>query len=248
VTLSATVIVKDEEKDLEGCLLSLVGVVDEIVVVDSGSTDDTLEIARRYTERIFHRPWTGYSAQKQFALEKATGEWVINLDADERLSSRLRDEIVERLRAPTVAESGFHVPFHHYFLGRRLRFGGTGNETHLRLFRRAHAHYGDDSVHEGIEVRGTVGRLRRHIDHLSYRDVADYLDKCNRYTSLIAEKKWADGVRFSLWHNLRLPYEFLVRYFLKGGFLDGQPGLTYALLSAYYAWLKFIKLRDLERP
>jgi glycosyltransferase involved in cell wall biosynthesis len=246
-SLSATVIVRNEEHDIEACLLSQAGVANEIVVVDSGSTDNTVEIARAYTENIFHHPWNGYAAQKQFALSKTTGEWVINIDADERLSLGLRDEIVATLRRAETGVAGYRIPFHHYFLGRRLRFGGSGNETHIRLFRRTVANYGDDRVHEGINVDGRIARLRGHIDHHSYRDLSEYLEKCNRYTSLIAEKKWAQGARFSPWHNFRLPYEFIVRYFLKGGFLDGQPGLTYAILSAYYVWLKFAKLRDLER-
>jgi glycosyltransferase involved in cell wall biosynthesis len=245
-SLTATVIVKDEEKDIEGCLLSLAGVASEIVVVDSGSTDNTLEIAHAYTDRIFHRPWTGYAAQKQFALEQAKGDWVINIDADERLSAGLRDEIVERLREPAPDTTGFEIPFHHYFLGRRLRFAGTAGEKHLRLFRRDRARYGTEQVHEGIQVDGRVQPLRHHIAHLSYKDLTEYLDKCNHYTSMIAEKKYAQGVRFSAWHHARLPYEFFVRYVLKGGFLDGHAGLTYSVLSAYYAWLKFAKLRDLQ--
>ncbi len=246
-SLTATIIVKDEEADIEGCLLSLAGVASEIVVVDSGSTDNTVEIARAYTENIFHRQWDGYAAQKQFALEQAKSEWVINIDADERLSSGLRDEIVETLRAPSADVAGFRIPFHHYFLGKRLRFGGNVNETHIRLFRRTKARYGEDRVHEGINVDGRISRLRHHIDHLSYRDLTEYLEKCNRYTSLIAEKKWSQGARFSVWHNLRLPYEFVVRYFLKGGFLDGRVGLTYAVLSSYYVWLKFAKLQDIRK-
>lgn len=243
--LSAIIIARDEEKDIEDCLRSVSELADEIVLVDSGSTDKTLIIARRYAAQIHSKEFTGYADQKQFALDTATGPWVINIDADERVSPALADEI-RALLTQSPSASGYDIPFHHYFLGTRLRFGGSAGETHVRLFRKEKARYGGEKVHEGINVDGTIGRLKNQIDHYSYRTVSDYLQKCDRYTSMIAEKKVAAGERFSFWHHLRLPYEFVVRYFLKLGFLDGEKGLVYALLSSYYVWLKFIKMRDYE--
>ncbi len=243
--ISLIIITRNEEHDIEACLDSVSGLVNEIVLIDSGSTDRTLELARRFTANVSHRDWTGYSAQKQFALDKAKGPWVLNIDADERVSESLKTEI-KNVLDKDVAQAAFRIPFHHYFLGKRLRFGGVAGETHIRLFRKDCAAYGTEPVHEGIKIQGSVGQLTHPIEHQSYRDLTEYLEKCNTYTSAIAEQKFRKGKRFHWWHHLRLPYEFAVRYFLKLGFLDGGAGLTYAVLSSYYVWLKFMKLRDLE--
>jgi len=245
--LSIIIIARNEERDIEACLASVKDIADEIILVDSGSTDRTLEIAGRFTGKIYRNEWKGYSAQKQFALDKAKGPWVLNIDADERVPAALREEINAVLENNAGAQfHGYEIPFNHYFMGKRLRFGGVQGETHIRLFFKQNASYGKESVHEGIRIDGRVGCLRHSIDHQSYRDVRDYLEKCNEYTSAIAQKKWDAGKRFHPWHHFRLPFEFFVRYFLKLGFLDGGPGLTYALLSSYYAWLKFLKLKDFE--
>ncbi len=245
--LSAIVITHNEERDLPACLESLRGVASEIVVVDSRSTDRTREVARRFTDRVFERDWEGYGPQKQFALERATGDWVINLDADERLSPALASEIRRLLDKGEPVANGFWIPFHVYFLGRRLRFGGCFREFHVRLFRRDKARYAGKSVHEGIEVSPPLGCLDNAVLHESYRDFSEYLEKCNRYTGLIAREKFSQGRRFRPWQHLRLPWEFALRYFFKLGFLDGSAGFTYAALGAYYAWLKHVRLLDPER-
>lgn len=240
--LSLIIITFNEERDLEGCLKSVQGLVDEIVLVDSGSTDKTLDIARRFNAKVHQKQWRGYGEQKQFALDNAQGPWVLNLDADERLTPELKTEI----ESLSPQANGYDIPYRHFFLGRWLRFGGMRGEKHIRLFRKERAAYGRDRVHEGIDVAAPIEQLKNPIDHYSYRDVEEYLAKCNWYTSLIAKEKYDKGQRFHLWHHLRLPYEFVVRYVLKLGFLDGSAGFTYALLSSYYVWLKFLKLKDLE--
>jgi glycosyltransferase involved in cell wall biosynthesis len=239
--LSAILITRNEERDLPACLASLRGVADEIVLVDSGSTDRTRDIARAAGARVFERAWEGFGPQKQFALEQATGDWVLNLDADEGLSPLLQEEIRGVLSQPTGL-SGYELPFHLYFLGRRLRFGGCAREFHVRLFRRAKARYVGGKIHEGITVDGPLGRLRGPVRHESYKTFGEYLEKCNRYTDLIAEKKYAEGKRFAVWHHLRLPWEWIVRVVFKAGCLDGNAGIIYATLSAYYAWLKHVRL------
>lgn len=241
--LSATLIARNEERDLPACLESLKGVADEIVLVDSGSTDRTLEIARAAGARVFQREWPGYGPQKQFALEQATGDWVLNLDADERLTPALAAEIRALMNASPSA-AGYALPFRLFFMGRRLRFGRGARETHVRLFLREKASYPARAIHEGVTVEGPVGSLSGAVDHHSYRNFSEYLAKCDEYTGLIAAKKRASGARFSAWMHLRLPAEFFARYVLKGGFLDGSAGFAYAALSAMYAWLKHARLME----
>ncbi len=243
--LSVIVIARNEKRDLPAALESVKGLASEVIVADSGSTDGTPDIARAAGAKVIFKDWEGYGKQKQAALDVATGPWVLNIDADERVTPALAEEIRARLSA-SPTESGFEIPFHHFFLGRRLRFGRFSAETHLRLFRKSAARYGSPQIHEGIKVEGTHGRLSGVIDHLSYHDIEEYLEKCNRYTTMIARARYDAGQRFHVWHHVRLPIEFFVRYVLKLGFLDGGPGLTYALLSSYYVWLKFLKLRDGE--
>lgn len=244
--LSVIVITRNEEEDLPGCLDSVKDLASEIVLVDSGSTDRTLAITKTYTDKIFHREWQGYSSQKQFALEKTHGSWVLNIDADERVTPALADEIRSVLTSSPNSFNGYEIPFDHYFCGQHLRFGGAQGETHIRLFRREKSRYGTETVHEGIEIQPPLGRLTQPIQHLSYKDIHDYLTKCNDYTTTIARNKFAKGQRFHFWHHLRLPIEFVWRYFFKLGFLDGASGLVYAALSSYYVWLKYAKLRDYE--
>ncbi|HOW28572.1 MAG TPA: glycosyltransferase family 2 protein [Elusimicrobiota bacterium] len=245
--LSVIIITRNEENDLPACLESVRPVADEIVVVDSYSTDQTVAVARRFTDKVFQRTWDGFGPQKQFALEQASGEWILNVDADERLTPALRDELLSLKGADAPAHNGYEIPYEIYFLGRRLRFGGCFGEHHVRLFLKGKASYGTKSVHEGIRVTPPLGALRGRIRHESYRNFSEYLQKCNLYTELIAREKHRKGHSFASWQHLRLPWEFFIRYVLKGGFLDGQPGFIYAVLSAYYAWLKHVRLIDCER-
>jgi glycosyltransferase involved in cell wall biosynthesis len=243
--LSVIVIARNEEESLPDCLSSVKTIADEIIVVDSGSTDKTLDVAKKFGAKTFFHEWQGYSIQKQFALDQAAGPWVLNIDADERVSAELADEI-KTVLSENPSVNGYDVPFHHYFGRTRLCFGGAQNETHLRLFRKDKTRYGAQPVHEGVVVDAPIGRLRAQIDHFSYKDIHDYLTKCNHYTTMIAREKFKKGARFHVWHHARLPWEFLVRYFLRLGFLDGATGLLYALLSSYYVWLKYVKLKDFE--
>lgn len=249
--LSAVVIAKDEERDLPGLLENLAGLCDEIIVlVDSRSRDATEVLARAAGAKVATRSFDGYAGQKQAALEMATGEWVLSIDCDERVSPELREEILRLVAAPG-SEGGFDVPFEFWFLGRRLRFGGMGGETHLRLFRRGAGRFTGGILHEGIVLDGPLGRLCGSIRHESYRDLSDYMDKLELYTTLAARKRFEEGRRFHAWHHLLLPWEFFARAVLKGGFLDGQPGLVWAGLSAFHSWLKYMKLRELgldEKP
>lgn len=245
--LSVIVITRNEQEALPDCLSSVKNIADEIVVVDTNSVDNTVEIARSFGAKILTHEFSGFSAQKQFALDQAQGPWVLNIDADERVSPNLAAELKRLLDGEGAPEfNGYKIFFHHHFGRSRLRFGGVQNETHLRLFRKDKARYGTEPVHEGISVEAPVGSLFSYIDHFSYKDIHDYLTKCNHYTTIIAREKFKKGARFRLRHYLRLPWEFFLRYVLLCGFLDGRVGLLYAVLSSYYVWLKYAKLRDFE--
>ncbi len=248
-SLSALIIAKDEERDLPGCLESLRGVVDEaVVLVDAATADKTEEVARRAGARTARRVFDDYAAQRQAALELCVKDWVLWIDADERLDEGLRRDLPALLGQPGV--DAWSLPFRVRFLGRDLRFGGLGGERHVRLFKREKARFSGGYVHEGAAVEGRVERYRGpgRVLHQPYHDIADYMGKLERYTDLAAQKRFAAGRRFRPWHYLIGPWEFGVRAFVKLGVLDGGPGLTWARLAAWHSWLKYAKLKRLERP
>ena len=242
-------IAKDEERDLPGCLLSLKALVSEIVVVvDDATTDRTEELARGAGAKVIRRRFDDYARQRQASLDAATGEWCLWIDPDERLTPELAGEIREAVESG--AFDGYALPFSVLFLGRRLRWGGLGSESHLRLFRRAKSRFGGGLLHEGVRVDGPVGRLRGRVLHEPYRDLADYESKLDRYTTLAARKRLAEGRRPGPLDALRGPWELFARLVLKLGFLDGAPGVLWARLAARHTRLKYAKLKKMqeERP
>lgn len=244
--LSATVICKDEAEKIRGCLESL-WFCDEIVVVDSGSTDGTLEICRELAHRVIERAWPGYVAQQNYALAQARGEWVLSIDADERVSPELAREIGRALEgAPDV--DGFRITRHVHYLGRWIDHSGWYPEPRVRLFRRDRGLWKGVDPHYDVVVEGQLGKLRGEIVHYTYDDMEDHVRTLNRFSSILAREHRARGRRFS-WANLLLrpPLEFLKKYVWKRGFLDGAPGFFVAVLSAVYVFLKFAKLWEAER-
>jgi glycosyltransferase involved in cell wall biosynthesis len=242
--LSAFLITKNEQADIAGCLESLRGLADEVVVVDDHSTDQTAELSRRHGARVLTRTFDGFGPQKQFALEQTTGIWALSIDADERVTPALAAEIRHVIQ-DSPAHTGYEVRRNFYFLGRRLRFGGLGADWVLRLFRREKGRLRPVRVHESIEVQGSVGQLKNPMEHFSYPNLDEYVEKCNHYTSLAAREQWARGRRFSWLDHFRPAWELGVRVVAKGAWLDGHAGLTYAALSAHAAWLRAVKLREL---
>ena len=244
--LSVIIITRNEEADLPGCLDSVRPLGAEVVVLDNASTDKTPEIARSRGCSVSGHPFKDYASQKQAALERASGEWVLSIDADERVTPELAEELLAVLASGPECR-GFDIPFQVVFMGRTLRFGGLGGEHHIRLFSRDSARFVGGLVHEGVEVRGPVGWLRSSIRHIPYRDLDEYLEKMSVYTSNAARKRLAQGRRFCAWHHLLPFWEFFQRAVLRGGVLDGTPGIVYAGLSSFHTWLKYLKLRELER-
>jgi glycosyltransferase involved in cell wall biosynthesis len=244
--LSAFLIVKNEAVDLPGCLASLKGLADELVLVDGGSTDATAALAQAAGARVFNRFFDGFAAQKQFALDQCTLDWVLSIDADERVTPALAAEIKDIVKRADAAD-GYELRREMYFLGRRLRFGGVGTDWPLRLFKRAKGKFSAVSVHERIEISGRVGRLQKPLQHFSYATLEEYTAKCDHYTTLSAQDLFKKGRRFSMVDHLRPGWELVQRVLLRGAWLDGQPGLIYAALSAHAAWLRAIKLWELEK-
>lgn len=243
--LSVAVVALNEEERLRPCLES-VAWVDDVVVVDGGSNDKTAEIAREYTDRVLFRAWPGYGAQKNFAVAQCRGEWVLSLDADERVPDALREEIVTTL-ASVPREAGFLVPRRNFFQGRWIRHGGFYPDYQLRLFRRERGRFTEAAVHESVRVDGPTGRLRAPLDHQSYRGVEDFVARANRYSELAARELAGRGEGGGAVDLLGRPaWRFASMYLLRGGFLDGWPGLVLAALYAHYVFLRAAKVREIR--
>jgi glycosyltransferase involved in cell wall biosynthesis len=246
-SLSAILIAKDEERDLPGCLRSLEGLVNEIIIVVSDdTTDKTDEVGRAAGAKLIRREFDDYARMRQASLDAATSDWCLWIDPDERVTPELAEEIRGALSAnsPFVAVD---IPFAVYFLGRHMRWGGLGHESHIRLFKRDRARFTGGALHESLLVDGAVSTFTGKITHTPYRDIADYLSKLDRYTTLAAQKRFAEGRRFTIFHHLILPWEFFARVVLKGGILDGYQGLVWAGLSSFHSWLKYVKLGRMQR-
>lgn len=243
--VSVIVITRDEEHVIADCLES-VRWADEIVVLDCGSTDRTVEICRSYTDRVYETDWPGFGIQKNRALSHATRDWVLSLDADERVTPALAEEIQARL--PNCGANGLVLPFRSSYLGRFMRHGDWRNERHLRLFRRTAGRFSDDPVHERLIVGGEIERLDNPILHHSFATVEEVQDKVNRYSTAGAERRFASGKRSSLLKALsRATWTFFRGYVLKAGFLDGREGFLLAVSNAegsYYTYLKLLYLRE----
>jgi glycosyl transferase family 2 len=243
--LSVAIITRNAASQLEGCLAS-VAFAEEVVVVDSGSTDGTVELAARHGARVIRKEWLGFGPQKQFAVDSAKHDWVLCVDADEALSPELRVSIVAELRAPRGWV--YAMPRCNRFLGRWLRHGEGYPDWCVRLFHRKHARWGNETVHEKVSTEQPVLRLRGDLLHDSAESLERYLDKQNRYTSLQAESLRAAGRRASV---LQLAFSPLLRfikfYVLRLGFLDGVPGLVHVAIGCMNSFNKYAKLKALER-
>jgi glycosyltransferase involved in cell wall biosynthesis len=246
VKISAVIIARDEAHEIEACVRS-VSFCDEVLVVDSGSTDGTPEIARGLGARVVVTDWPGYVAQKDRAARLAAHDWVLSIDADERVDDRLRAAI-ERLRASgEPPQAGFEVTRHTFYLGRWIDHGGWFPEWRVRLFDRRRARWGGVDPHDHVVLDGPRGRLAQgEVPHYTYRSVADHLRQIDRFTTIAAREKVARGRTASLFAMLfRPPARFLRMYVLRLGFLDGRAGFVLAALAAYYVFLKYVKVWEL---
>ncbi len=244
--LSVVVITRNEAANIRAALES-VRWADELVVVDSGSTDETLRIARELADRVTAHEWQGYGAQKNHAAGLAAHDWILSLDADERVSPALAREIRSLLDAEPAAR-GYRCPRVTRYLGRWIRSTDWYPDLQLRLYDRRAARWSDRLVHESVAVDGAVGRLRGELEHHAYRDVSHHLQTIDRYTTLAARQMRREGRRAG-WIDLavRPPAAFVRNYVLRGGMRDGALGLVVSLLNAGYVFLKFAKLWERQR-
>jgi glycosyltransferase involved in cell wall biosynthesis len=248
--LSVTLIARDEEDRLPGALASVAFADERIVVVDAASTDRTEEVARKAGARVLVRFFDGFGPQKNAAAAVASNRWILSVDADEIVSAKLALEIRACLAAAASEASppaAYRVPIRLEFLGRELHFGRDTVVRRVRLYDRTRARFSDDPVHEKILATGPVETLEESVLHRSYRNLAHYLEKLDRYTTLAAEAKWAAGKGDGGFLPARVLWDFFDRSFLRLGFLDGSAGLTFAALSSANTLLKYLKLRELER-
>ncbi len=244
-TLSVALITLNEAANLPRTLAS-VRWAQEIVVVDSGSTDATLEIARSAGAHVFEEPWKGFAAQKNSAIAHATGDWILSLDADEEVSPELAREI-QALLAGEPAFTAYRIPRLNHFLGRPLRHGGYWPDPKLRLFRRGAARFLDRPVHETMQADGPVGQLKGHLIHHCYPTLEDYIEHMNRYSTIAAQALVDSGRAgrswpWLVWNALLNPAAtFLYNYVFRLGFLDGRAGLLQHLNHSVYIHWKYAK-------
>ena len=243
--ISATVIACNEEHNIADALKSL-SWADEIVVVDSGSGDGTLELCRRYTARILHRDWTGYVDQKNYAVESARNKWIFSLDADERVSPELRLEILN-LAGKGFPRSGYKIPRVAFFMGRWIRHGNWYPDYQLRLFDRTKGRWQGGRVHESVKIPETPGFLKGDIHHFTYRSLSDYVRRLEIYSNLAALEYRQKGLRATPLGLLFNPLAaFAKAFIMKRGFLDGTPGFAVAVMGAISVFVKYAKLYELQ--
>jgi len=244
--ISAAIICKDEADHIEACLRS-VAWCDEVIVVDSGSRDGTVEKAQRYATRVVDHAWEGFVAQKNFALDLASGDWIFCLDADERCTPELRDAIRREIAMPGDAV-GFEVRRHTFYLGRWINHGGWYPDRKLRVVRRARGRWGGTDPHDRLAADGPVRRIEADLEHYTYHDFAEQLESVQQFSEVVSTEWMREGRRFSLALAIvHPPVKFFECWLWKLGFLDGWPGFVIAATSAFYVLAKHVKLWERSR-
>jgi glycosyltransferase involved in cell wall biosynthesis len=244
--VSVTVITRNEAADI-GRALASAAWADEIIVVDSGSSDDTVAIARQYTDKVTVREWPGYSNQKNHAATLASNDWILSLDADEVVTPALATEIRQTL-STEPSHAGFRIPRVTWHLGRWVRTTDWYPDYQMRLYDRRAGTWTGKYVHESVTVSGSSGQLAGEFQHYAYRDISDHLETIDRYTTYAARQMHEAGRRAGFFDVAIHPsLAFLRNYIAKGGIRDGIPGFIISTLNSYYVFLKFAKLWELDR-
>jgi glycosyltransferase involved in cell wall biosynthesis len=219
---------------------------DEIIVVDAESTDRTVEIAKKYTDKVYVNKWDGFAVQRNFALDKSTKDWILVLDADERCSLELKDEIVSSLKTSNGEIKGYRLPRKNFFLGKWIKHGGWYPGYQLRLFNRMNVRVSEKLVHEGFEVDGKIGDMKSDIIHYTVQSVSEFMNRVNGYSSLQAEEKSKKGSVSFLDIFVQPLKSFLIQYIFKGGFMDGIHGLMVHNFDAITKMLTYMKIWEIH--
>jgi len=244
--VSATIITLNEEKDIARAIESVMW-ADEIVVVDAGSTDKTVEIARNYTQNVVHRDWTGFVDQKNYASSIASFDWIFSIDADEECSLDLKDEILKWKKSDSTIEAAFRIPRMSFFLGQWIRHTNWYPNYQIRLFDKNRAFWGGGQVHETVSAEGVIGTFKGHILHYTYTNLSDFLEKMESYSTLGAHDLYNKGKRVSVQGLIISPWvAFIKSYIFKKGFLDGKVGAIVAGLTFMSKFYKYAKLYELS--
>ena len=243
VKLSVIIITKNEEKNIERCLKS-VKWADEIIVVDSYSTDNTLSIVKRYTDKIYQNKWSGYANQRNFGAGQASNDWVLCIDSDEVVTINLSMEIKKTLRN-NVHYNGYFIPMKNCMFDYWMKYSGLNRQYHLRLYNKLKGKWIKD-IHEIVKINGKIGCLKNIILHYAYNSISDLVKKMDIYTDLEAKALYEKNIKFSKWKAIKNPIIiFIYKYIFQRGFLDGSPGLIWAVSLGYYNFLKWQKVWEM---
>lgn len=245
--ISVVIITLNEEGVIRRALES-VKWADEIIVVDSGSADRTVDICREYTDKIYSRKLDSFGGQKNWGIEKAGNDWILSLDADEELCPELAEEIRQITSSSPVFE-GYEIKRTASFMGRWMKHGFWGEDYQLRLFKKNSGRFNTEVlVHEGVVLKGKIGKIEKTMFHYSYDGLSDFISKMNKYTDSEAKMWLSKGRRFHAFYVFYIPVQkFYLDYIYRMGFLDGIKGLVLALLSSFYTFLKFLKIMEFLR-
>lgn len=247
LNISAVIICRNEEKNIADCIKSLIW-CDEIVVIDSFSKDKTVSEAKNYTDKIFQNEWKGFAEQRKYSITKASFKWILSVDADERCSDELKDEIKELLKPDNdnADKDGFLIPRKSFFLGKWIQHCGWYPDYQMRLFKKDSVIVKDRLVHEGFEIKGKAGKLNSPLLHYTVNSISEFADKINRYSTLSAQEKF-DKKKINLSYLFFKPFiEFKKKYFFQKGFLDGIHGLMVSLFHMMTKMLTYMKMYELQ--
>lgn len=248
MTLSVAIITLNEEKNLERTLESVKEFSDEVVIVDSGSTDRTKEIAEKYKAKFYYQKWLGFGAQRNKAIENSTSDWILNIDADEEISKELKEKIIKIKEDEENEIDVYKINFMSVCFRKKIKYGGWSNSYRVRLFRKEAGRFDEKNVHEEFHTDLKILKIKEYIYHHSYSDLEDYFKKFNKYTTLGAIEYYQKNKKTNIFLIVLNPlYKFIRMYILRLGFLDGIEGFLLAVTSSLYTMVKYYKLREIYK-
>lgn len=247
--ISVVIIAYNEESRIRHTLESAKW-CDEIIVIDSCSTDRTVEICKEYNNcKVYIQSFLGFGPQKRFGVDKAANDWILAIDADEVVSEALKTEISNLLSSTTITKSGFYIPITMIFMNKVFNFGSENKQPHLRLFNKNNGNFNIRKLHEGVEIKGDVGKLKNEIMHCSYSNINHFFQKFNDYAEIYKIEALKNNKQVGkLKPILRFPLEFIKQYFIRLNFLNGFPGFVWSLFGAFYVFVKYSKIYEANLP